>query len=64
MCHLEKARVPEQWKKKIVLLIMCVSLITVKADKKAETERNERQSQLQQERNDEMRELALKMRKR
>lgn len=37
---------------------------TVKADKLAEIERTERQIQQQQEREDEMRELALKLRRR
>lgn len=35
-----------------------------KADKKAEHEKSERQMQIQQERNEEMRELAIKLRKR
>lgn len=39
-------------------------MIADKADKKAEIEKTERQIQQQQEREDEMRELALKLRKR
>lgn len=38
--------------------------VAVKADKKAEIEKVERQIQQQQEREDEMRELALKLRRR
>lgn len=38
--------------------------VSVKADKKAEIEKVERQIQQQQEREDEMRELALKLRRR
>lgn len=44
-----------------LIIILCIS---VKADKKAEIEKVERQIQLQQEREDEMRELALKLRRR
>lgn len=38
--------------------------ISDKADKRAEIEKTERERQLQQEREDEMRELALKLRRR
>lgn len=41
----------------------CIS-ISDKADKRAEIEKTERERQLQQEREDEMRELALKLRRR
>lgn len=39
-------------------------VILDKADKQAEIEKTERQIQLQQERDDEMRELALRLRRR
>ena len=40
------------------------SFVADKADKKAEIEKTERLMQVQQERNEEMRELAIKLRKR
>lgn len=39
-------------------------LLTDKADKKAEIEKTERERQLQQEREEEMRELSIKLRRR
>lgn len=39
-------------------------LVTDKADKKAEIEKSERERQMQQERYEEMRELAIKLRRR
>lgn len=45
---------------------MCIVYVcfTDKADKMAEIEKNERQIQQQQERDDEMREMALRLRRR
>lgn len=45
-------------------LIHFIKIIVDKADKMAEIEKNERQIQQQQERDDEMREMALRLRRR
>lgn len=49
---------------KVFILISLCLVVTDKADKLAEIEKTERQVQQQQEREDEMRELALRLRRR